>query len=173
MKTLLLFILLSFITLSARENPFFRPERSQQILEENLSGKAVEVFLEEDRSTQLRTEKSIVSSERSIEITPPEILNYKYVRILLTQNKIRLETKDKLIKAFIAENPKVIILNFARRVDFATKKHTCMTAPFYEVRLGAHKRYYSVVVELKSSHNYSVEKYSYGYELIIKKEITE
>jgi len=97
-----------------------------------------------------------------------ETVNFEYIRIIVSENKIRIETKDKLKKAFIAEDPKVIILDFYHKVSFATKKRQFDIVPFHEVRIGAHKNYYSFVVELTEAHEYNVEKVPYGYELKIR-----
>ncbi|RLA70649.1 MAG: hypothetical protein DRG24_06585 [Epsilonproteobacteria bacterium] len=175
MKTILSFLLLCTIVLEARENPFFpvesKPENIQRKIVKPVATLEVneETVIEISESTaslkELNTSLPII--KKAVVTDVSETVNFQYIRIIVSENKIRIETKDKLKKVFIAENPKVIILNFYHHVDFATKKRKFDIVPFYEVRLGAHKKYYSFVVELTEKRRYNVKKVQYGYELTL------
>ena len=164
------------MVLEARENPFFpvesKPENIQQktvepvVVTLEVNEEAV-IKIPEPTASLKKLNTSLPIVEKAVVIDVSETVNFQYIRIIVSENNIRIETKDKLKKAFVAKNPKVIILNFYHDVDFATKKRKFDIAPFHEVRLGAHKSYYSFVVELTEAHEYNVEKVQYGYELTI------
>ncbi|OQX59130.1 MAG: hypothetical protein B5M52_04090 [Helicobacteraceae bacterium 4484_230] len=182
MKILLLTLFLYVSFLDARENPFFPSEADSGKVENSAVKAAVtaaqvknDQIIPNIKDTETKedqvgnNDKNTISArdQNSSEEKEQEIVNFQYIRIIVSENNIHIETKDNLIKAFIAEDPKVIILNFRHNVDFATRKHKFDISPFYEVRLGAHKKYYSFVVELNSPHAFSVDKSLYGYELKI------
>jgi len=183
MKTIFFIFVISLTALNARENPFFPAMTHSTITQSEESQPDVIVIEDQSSSSESAISSSVsVSSvalieEEEIEITfnaeesqnafPSQIVNFRHLRIILSENIMRIETKDELMKVFVADNPKIIIINFKHKVDFATKRETFDIAPFHELRLGSHKSYYSLVVELREPHNYDFQKSTYGYELKI------
>ena len=182
MKTVLSILMLLASLLEARENPFF-PTEVRSIDVKRSAVQTVNTTVDKgsdqtesnltvalDRESHLK-EKEINETIDTVQNNAAdmhrEIVDFKYVQIAVSENTIDIETKDNLLKAFIADNPKVIILNFGHNVDFATKKHRFDIVPFYEVRIGAHKKHYSFVVELNDPHVFKVEKNRHGYILKI------
>jgi len=182
MKTFLFALFLCISVLEARENPFFpieadfdKTERNStrvtataiQTEKDQIPPKIEDAGPKEDQADKKDINITVAADQNSSLQKRTETVNFQYIRIIVSENNIRIETKDSLMKAFIAEDPKVIILNFRHDVDFATRKHKFDIEPFYEVRLGAHRKYYSFVVELNEPHAFDVEKSIYGYELKI------
>ena len=179
MKKITFILFFSIVLLHSRENPFFPvsteieepAEKIEQIPVAKRNNEVVQTKKQkktfETPIVQIERKASTDEEKKVKKDSVSETVNFQYLRIVVSENKIRIETNDTLKNHFVADNPKVIIINFHRDVSFSTKKHQFDIAPFYEVRLGAHKNYYSFVVELNDAHKYQLDKKQYGYQLTV------
>ena len=155
-------LLLMFSFLYARENPFVPVETSVKDTE----GSSAVI----PSAGEKKVQAPIPSAENSAKVqtseSKPEIINFQHIRFLVQSERIRIETKDKLIKDFTIANPTRFILDFKSEADFPTRSRTLNTPPFKGLRMGVHKGFYRVVIELDGKSTYTITPYKYGYLLI-------
>jgi hypothetical protein len=163
--TKLLFLLLCvLITLSgARENPFFAPSQE----EKTPAPPPSEIRTDAVPVIEVHTKNQEPPAERNAR--KKEILNFEYVRFVLSEGLVQVETKDRLIKHFALPKKNVIVMDFEQKADFATKRKMLAVGPFKELRLGVHKGFYRVAFELEKFHTYRISKGRYGYVLVLEK----
>lgn len=149
--------------LTARQNPFVpvphTPEAVAPVHENGI------VILSDEEVAQLKSEEQEVAPvQKETAVAPQtEIINFQQVRFLFSDRQIKIETKDRLKKDFALRDPARIILDFATVVDFPSRKRSLGIPPFSALRLGAHKGYYRVVIELEKASGYKIKPYKYGY----------
>lgn len=72
---------------------------------------------------------------------------------------LKVVTKDPLLRDFMLVEPHRIVLDFKRDADFLTKVKVIKEgAPFTTIRLGNHRGYYRVVIELDGQYRYEIDK---------------
>ena len=152
-------ILLLFLSvLGARENPFV-PGATDTA---NTARPAVP-----DMPVGPEEAKEQLSTEEPVSGTESENVDFGLIRFSVSGGEIRIETKDRLKEHFAIKKPTRLILNFASSADFPTRRQTLHSAPFREIRVGVHKGYYSVVIELDSPARYKMTPTDSGYTLTL------
>jgi hypothetical protein len=154
-------VLAVFVTfLGARENPFIpavtQDADAQQVQTTTLSPA-------DERAAEPSPGPDVVNVER-----PVEKIDFKTIRFDVRSDRISIVTKDKLKKHFMVKAPTRIILNFNSSGNFPTQRQTVGTAGVKEIRMGAHKGYYSVVIELEKMSDYKIVPAPDGYTLILR-----
>lgn len=160
-------LLLGSLTLCARENPFVAlPEPEVPVPQ-----KRVEPV---ERPVEKAVEKPVVTAKAE-PVTDPfedagksQIKNIRYAKLLAEPEHLHIKTRDQLKKHFAIVKPTRILIDFDSLRDLGSRKAGFDIAPFREVRSGAHKGFYRVVVELTEPHGYAIEKTTYGYRLDLK-----
>ena len=152
-------LLLLFAALDARENPFAAgapqtAESAKPTVPDMAAGAA------EERSTAGAVEESPTGGES-------ENIDFGAIRFFISGGEVQIETKDRLKQHFAIKNPTRIILNFASDTGFPTRRQAMHLSPFHEIRVGAHKGYYSVVIELDSPARYKMTPTETGYTLML------
>ena len=105
---------------------------------------------------------------------PPVGSHYKdrvklsFIKFSTKANKMRVKTKDKLLRHFMLPKPHRIVLDFKGSSQFLSKKFTQFAKPFKRIRLGNHKGYYRVVVELDGKYEYQKKSDPSGITLSIR-----
>jgi len=92
---------------------------------------------------------------------------FRWLSIEIIDNKIKLNTKDRLKRSFTVKNPKKLVLDFESKKSFQTKKIANLKNAFIsEIAIGSHKKYYRIAITLKKSAKFKIEKKDYGYKII-------
>lgn len=112
-------------------------------------------------NTVEKTEKAALQETRS----EKQIINFQNLRFIVTEDRILFENKDKLKKHFAMKAPPRIILDFESNRDYPTRSKALKFPPFQTLRLGKHKGFYRIVIELDEEPEYSIKPYKYGYVL--------
>ena len=86
--------------------------------------------------------------------TYQEKINLSFIKFWTKSKKMKIRTKDKLIRHFMLVHPHRIVLDFKGSSHILSKSFRGFTKPFKRVRLGNHKDYYRVVVELDGQYEY-------------------
>ena len=77
-----------------------------------------------------------------------------------SEKTLKIVTKDPLLRDFMLVEPHRIVLDFKRDADFLTKVKVIKEgAPFTTIRLGNHRGYYRVVIELDGQYRYEIDKH--------------
>jgi hypothetical protein len=124
----LIFLIFSY----ARENPFVLPEE-KTIIEEELPKKKAPVLIEEAES----------------KLSNVDIVDFGFVKFKIEGNKLNIETKNRLKKAFILEEEKKAVYDFYYKKSFDTKVKDLENDYFKQIAIGSHKGFYRVVIKAK------------------------
>ncbi len=151
-------ILLCVTVLQARENPFVPAEEPKVQLQQT-AGAAF-------RPAPQTNKRKILATASPSSPSKPEVVNFQNIRFLVQSDRIRIETKDTMIKDFRIAEPTRFILDFKSDADFPTRSRTLHTSPFKALRMGVHDGFYRVVIELGDKSGYEIHPYKYGYLLI-------
>lgn len=95
-------------------------------------------------------------------------LKLPFMTFLSKQKSLKLLTKDTLIRHFMIPNPHRIVLDMKGSSGVRSRRYTNFKPPFQEVRIGNHKEYYRVVIELDGQYEYSYKPRSDGMILRVK-----
>jgi len=115
-------------------------------------------------SNDSKTTKSQVKTLKVKQEKALEVLNLDFIRFVVTGNQIKIITKDKLLRDFLLIKPHRIVCDFKRDIDirsYITKLPKGLV--FKRIRIGAHKGYYRVVVELDGYYTYRLKKENSAY----------
>lgn len=93
-----------------------------------------------------------------------KIASLKFISFYAKKNKLKILTKDKLLRNFLVVKPHRIVCDFKRETDIGSfVKSLDETSLFTKIRVGTHKGYYRVVIELDGYYNYKLDRISGGY----------
>ena len=91
-----------------------------------------------------------------------------FMSFFTKKNQMKLSTSDKLIRHFMLPSPHRIVLDFKGSSQTLARKYSNFSSPFNQVRLGNHKGYYRVVVELDGQYEYHKKINKHGLTLTVK-----
>ncbi|MBA1437601.1 MAG: AMIN domain-containing protein [Epsilonproteobacteria bacterium] len=86
-----------------------------------------------------------------------------FISFKVQQNRILLVTKDKMLRSFLLVRPHRIVSDFQRETDIRSYVKKIPKGSVAQVRVGTHKGYYRVVIELDGSYRYTYKKMKNGY----------
>ena len=87
-----------------------------------------------------------------------------FIKFYADAKELKVLTKDKLLRSFLLVKPHRIVCDFKRQTDIRSYiKHLPKPYLFKEIRVGTHKGYYRVVIELDGYYQYKVKKIKSGY----------
>lgn len=93
-----------------------------------------------------------------------ELVSLSYIKLLANSDAIELVTDDELLRDFLLPKPHRIVCDFKREIDIrAFTQNIKGSSKIKKFRIGNHKGYYRVVIELDGYYNYKLEKKSSGY----------
>jgi len=121
---------------------------SQEQLELNNKIDWHEPFLisqKQPKQVSLKSKKSVKS------------INVKYIKFQPMSKTMKIITKDKLLRNFMLTSPHRVVLDFSRDTSFKPKQFAIKQAPFKNIRMGNHDKYYRVVIELDGQYNYKLQ----------------
>lgn len=105
---------------------------------------------------------------------PPRGSTYKdnvklsFIKFSTKGNKMKVVTKDKLLRHFMLPKPHRIVLDFKGSSRVLSKKYTQFKKPFKKIRLGNHDGYYRVVIELDGQYEYKEKRDHSGITLSVR-----
>lgn len=141
-------------------------------LDGSISQKSVELGQSIDWHLPLFISQSYASDiepkslRKTKKTTKTKILaSYKFISFKQRNKKMMVQTDDKLIRSFMLTSPHRIILDFKRDADFRSYEKKITANPFVRIRMGNHKGYYRVVLELDGQYRYKKKVSQQGVEL--------
>ncbi len=168
--TLILFFSLIAV-LFGRENPFVPIDDTVESQIHSKDSGDIVILTDEEAVALEQDAEEVNVTEKKPEIiekkTKPQIINYQQIRLIVTGESIQIETKDILKKHFSISNPTRLILDFKSDVIYPSRNKKIKISPFSVLRIGSHKGYYRVVLELEHPVKYKVSKYKFGYILTL------
>jgi len=200
--------LLMFISLYARENPFFpskndtdTPTTTNQIsvieplkratltlpstariinsvtityknLDGSIKSKTESLGNSVDWHLPIFISQNINNTEKSFKkIRRPQksqkferLLSLSFIGIYESQDILKIVTKDKMLRNFLLTKPHRIVCDFKRDIDIRSyEKYFKKRNRVKSVRVGNHKGYYRVVIELDGHYKYSIQEMQKAY----------
>ena len=93
-----------------------------------------------------------------------KIASLPFISFYAAGKRLKVITKDKLLRDFLLVKPHRIVCDFARQTDIRSYvKNMKKPSLFKKIRVGTHKGYYRVVIELDGYYQYKVDKTASGY----------
>jgi len=109
-------------------------------------------------------EKKNITENRSTNSSSIKIDTLKFIRFHASNREFRLLTKDSMIRDFLLTKPHRVVCDFKRDINIRSYVNKIKNRNiFREFRVGNHRGYYRVVVELDGYYRYKMEKTKDGY----------
>jgi len=87
-----------------------------------------------------------------------------FITLYESKHSIKVTTKDTMIRNFLLTKPHRIVCDFKRDIDIRSYENSFKAAHAVKlVRVGNHKGYYRVVIELDGHYRYEKKKTKEGY----------
>ena len=164
MRFVVVFFILFPILLTARENPF-TPAETTTKKSSSIKSPTVTPVPSKKRGPKIHPQRPVVTKKVDVPSPTSEnkvVFNTLKSRFLVYEDRVYIETKDRLKKHFALQHPDRIVIDFRSSSDFASKRSTINGLPVTKIEVGAHGSYYRVVFRLDKSYRYSVEDAKYG-----------
>ena len=87
-----------------------------------------------------------------------KIADYQFISFAVSGKKLKIMTQDKKIRSFMLLDPYRIVLDFRRDADFRSYQKKFKRSIYKNIRIGNHKGYYRVVIELDGQYKYDLKK---------------
>ena len=215
MIKLFLVTLFLFVSLQARENPFFPSEGEKDIpytsnedttipqlkratislptrarvikkvtieyknLDGSIEKKSIElensvdwhlpIFISQSYTKQTIEKKSVKKSTRKKKtISYKNIAQNRYCKFYSSKKNLKIITEDKLLRNFLLVQPHRIVMDFKRDSSMKSYIKKMPNSIFTKIRMGNHKGYYRVVVELDGYYSYKLKTLSNGYQITLR-----
>jgi len=92
-----------------------------------------------------------------------KIAGLKFISLYESKKRLKVITKDEMVRNFLLTKPHRIVCDFKRDISIRSYEKSIKNSIVTRVKLGNHKGYYRVVIELDGYYRYKVQKSSKGY----------
>ncbi|MDQ7060494.1 MAG: AMIN domain-containing protein [Sulfurimonas sp.] len=106
--------------------------------------------------------KKIPTKHKKIQVYK-EIGKIKFADFMLGKSRLKIITQDKLIRNFLLGQPHRIVMDFKRESSMNSYFKTIENSAYTKIRVGNHKGYYRIVIELDGYYRYKVKEIKDGY----------
>ena len=139
-------------------------------LDGSIATKKIQLHNAIDWHLPLFISQNYASSPQNSHINKKEKSNYKkiaslaFISFYRDAKKLKIITKDKMLRSFLLVKPHRIVCDFKRDTNFGSFiKNIPNPSLFKKIRIGTHRGYYRVVVELDGYYQYKLKKIPSGY----------
>lgn len=102
--------------------------------------------------------------KKAEKVSYKKIAGLKFISLFESKNSLKIVTKDKMMRNFLLTKPHRIVCDFKRDIDIRSYEKNIATKSVIErVRLGNHKGFYRVVIELDGYYRYRLKELENGY----------
>lgn len=148
--------------------------KSVTIKYKNLDGSVVETTEKLDNSVDwhlpifisqnINTQEQKSEAPKKIKKIYRRLLSTSFVKISSENKKIKVTTKDKLIRNFMLTEPHRIVCDIKRNINIRSlEKDISKNSIVKKIRIGNHKGYYRIVIELDGYYKYKLIKKKPNY----------
>jgi len=93
-----------------------------------------------------------------------EVGSLGFIKFYVSGKKLKVVTKDKILRNFLLVKPHRIVCDFKRETDIRSfVKDLGSKSVFTKIKVGTHSGYYRVVIELDGYYKYELDKIPEGY----------
>ena len=108
--------------------------------------------------------KAKIQKAQTQKISYKKIAAIKLISFYVKDKKLKVITKDKIIRDFLLVKPHRIVCDLKRDTNIKSfVKDTSKDSRFTKIRIGNHDGYYRVVIELDGYYRYKMKKSEDGY----------
>ena len=93
-------------------------------------------------------------------IDTKQLFSMKFLKITTRGKSIYLHTKDKMLRNFMLTDPQRIVCDIKRDIDIRSVTKKINKSIVKKIRIGNHKGYYRIVMELDGYYKYRVSNKS-------------
>lgn len=142
-------------------------EKSQKILLNNSVDWHIPIFISQNYNLQKnkRTKKHFTKKKN---IPFKKLLSLNFIKIYQSSKTLKVITDDTIIRDFLLVKPHRIVFDIKKEIDIRSHvKKLSKNSIFTNIKIGNHKGYYRVVVELDGYYTYKLShsKNSYFFTL--------
>ncbi len=120
------------------------------------------IFISQDIGGNEKTPQPKSISKKSEKFT--KIASLPFISLYTSKQRLKIITKDKMLRNFLLTKPHRIVCDFERDLDIRSyEKKVTTHSQVKRVRFGNHKGYYRVVIELDGHYKYKLTDYKNGY----------
>lgn len=138
--------------------------QNSAIAEQKSKKNSPKTISEETNSTTTHTKKESNKAER---ISKKSKIYAGNISFLANDKKIKIITKDSMIRNFILTNPNRIVADFSTALDVKNETRNVSSTIFKTVKIGNHGDFYRAVIELDGNYKYTQCKVDGGYEFML------
>ncbi|MDD5157631.1 AMIN domain-containing protein [Sulfurimonas sp.] len=125
---------------------------------------STKVLSEEINTTAIHTKKE---SNKAEKISKKNKISTGNIDFVTNDKKIKIITKDSMIRNFILTNPNRIVADFSTTLDVKNETRKVSGPIFKAVKIGNHGDFYRTVIELDGNYKYTQYKTNSGYEFAL------
>ena len=93
-----------------------------------------------------------------------KVAGLKFITLYESKKRFKIVTKDKMIRNFLLTKPHRIVCDFKRDIDLRSyEKAIKFSGKIKNLRVGNHKGYYRIVIELDGYYRYKLQTIQDGY----------
>ncbi len=115
-------------------------------------------------NNQIDWHEPLIISQKKAKVTKKKqthkkvkTIDAQFISFQADSKGLKVMTKDNLLRHFMLTSPHRIVMDFSRDTSFKPKKFTVNTAPFKQIRMGNHDKYYRIVIELDGQYRYKIQ----------------
>lgn len=116
------------------------------------------IFISQNYSETLENKQ-----KKAKKIKYKKLASIKFASFYASDKKLKIVTKDKLLRNFLLVQPHRIVVDFKKDASLKSLIKTNKNSIFTKIRVGNHAGYYRVVIELDGYYRYKMKKTSDGY----------
>lgn len=107
----------------------------------------------------------VAKMHKSVKAQSHLLATLKFISLYENKKRLKFITQDKMIRDFLLVKPHRIVCDFQRDIDIRSYKKVIKRegSSVKSIRVGNHKGYYRVVVELDGLYSYKTHKIANGY----------
>ena len=115
-----------------------------------------------EESSVNKKEKISNENSKKIEEKFNKVASIEYASFSILGKSFKIMTKDNLIRHFLLAQPHRIVMDYRRTSSLEYFEKKFENSVFTKMRVGNHKNYYRVVIELDGFYRYKLEEQSDG-----------
>ena len=95
--------------------------------------------------------------------TYTKVAGLKFISLYEAKRSLKIVTEDTMIRNFLLTKPHRIVCDFKRDISIRSYEKDVKDSIVKKIKLGNHKGYYRVVIELDGYYRYKVKESKEGY----------
>ena len=115
------------------------------------------IFISQNYNTSSAPCTKVTEKKRRV------VAKLPFIVFSVDKKEIVLQTKDEMLRSFLLVRPHRIVCDFKRDIDMRSFEKRVAKSDLVKIRVGAHRGYYRVVLELDGSYRYKLKKVKEGY----------